>query len=124
MRIPHRTPPITCRPLPNSRRGESAPAASAATWGGRTATPRQTIDSEPPTSQVGRKRPPMSIRKVGAVVDRGGELPGAARVGSRCLEPEDTAFGRVRRGANPGLPWRPAGPGGGGAGGRSRGGGG
>src|SRR5437016_6549363 len=42
--LPHRTPPITCRPLPNSSRGESAPAASAATWDGRTATPRHTID--------------------------------------------------------------------------------
>src|SRR5439155_16770242 len=45
MRKPHLTPPITCRPLPNSRRGESAPAASAATWDGRTTTPRHTIDS-------------------------------------------------------------------------------
>src|SRR6266704_2827495 len=52
MRKPHQTPPITCRPLPNRGRGESAPAASAATWDGRTATPRQTIDSEGPTSQV------------------------------------------------------------------------
>src|SRR5438105_1760159 len=39
MRKPHQTPPITCRPLPNSSRGESAPAASAATWDGRTTTP-------------------------------------------------------------------------------------
>src|SRR2546428_12583555 len=49
---PHLTPPITCRPLPNSSRGESAPAASAATWDGRTATPRQRVGAEGPTSQV------------------------------------------------------------------------
>src|SRR5437588_6695062 len=98
MRIPHRTPPITCRPLPNSCRGESAPAASAATWGGRTATPRQTIDSEGPTSQVGREQATISIRKVGAVVDRGGELPWDAGVGSGRLEDGDQAVGRVAGG--------------------------
>src|SRR6266536_2419712 len=49
---PPPTPPITCRPLPNSSRGESAPAASAATWDGRTATPRQSVNSEAPSSQV------------------------------------------------------------------------
>src|SRR5215831_15600805 len=43
----HPTPDASHHLPPSSqqRRGESAPAASAATWGGRTATPRQTIDS-------------------------------------------------------------------------------
>src|SRR5256885_12908044 len=67
MRKPHQAPPITCRPLPNRGRGESAPAASAATWDGRTATPRQTIDSEGPTSQV-----EVGKRSLGASNKEGG----------------------------------------------------
>src|SRR2546426_11605079 len=80
MRKPHQTPPITCRPLPNRGRGESAPAASAATWDGRTATPWQTIDSEGPPSQVEVKTRvslrARSIGKSGAVVHRVDQLPG------------------------------------------------
>src|SRR2546428_13722538 len=34
MRKPHQTPRLTCRPLPNRDRGESAPAASAPSWYG------------------------------------------------------------------------------------------
>src|SRR5438270_10981468 len=96
----HTTPDASHHLPPSSqpRRGESAPAASAATWGGRTATPRQTIDSEGPTSQVGREQATISIRKVGAVVDRGGELPWDAGVGSGRLEDGDQAVGRVAGG--------------------------
>src|SRR2546430_2971219 len=56
---PAQTTPNASHHLPPSSqpsRGESAPAASAATWDGRTATPRQTIDAEGPTSQVEPER--------------------------------------------------------------------
>src|SRR6266436_5608026 len=45
-------PPLNRRPLPNLSRGESAPAAKAATWGGRTTTPWGTIDVRLPRSQA------------------------------------------------------------------------
>src|SRR6266571_9154340 len=98
MRKPHRTPPITCRPLPNSRRGESAPAASAATWDGRTATPRHTIDLEGPRSQVALEfacGAPPSIRKPGAVVDGVDKLPRGPGIGADRRENRDGAVGRV-----------------------------
>src|SRR5438309_7045350 len=75
--------------FPTQSRGESAPAASAATWDGRTATPRHTIDSQGPPSQVtlefvcGR---PRSIRKPGAVVDRVDEVPTGPGIGAYRLE--------------------------------------
>src|SRR5207302_850748 len=95
---PHLTPPITCRPLPNSCRGESAPAANAATWDGRTATPRHTIDSEGPRSQVAldfSRGAPSSIRKPGAVVDRVNQPPRRPGIGANGLENRDGAVGRV-----------------------------
>ena len=73
------TPPNTRRPLPNLSRGESAPAASAATWGGRTATPPRTIDLPGPASQVGVLRG-ASIWKFLGVVDLAHEGPGGLRI--------------------------------------------
>src|SRR2546425_10343619 len=115
MRKPHQTPPITCRPLPNSSRGESAPAASAATWDGRTTTPRQTIDSEGPPSQVEVKTRvslgARSIGKAGAVVHRVDQLPGSSGVRAGSLEHGDDPVGRVPGGVEtegsgcPREPW-------------------
>src|SRR6185312_2100972 len=46
-------PPSNAALFPTfSSRGESAPAANAATWGGRTTTPGRTIDLVPPSSQA------------------------------------------------------------------------
>src|SRR5207247_10484716 len=104
-RKPHRTPPITCRPLPNSRRGESAPAASAATWDGRTATPRQTIDFEGPASQVGLA--PGAINKVSGRCSRP-PRPASRRPGHRARAPRRSrspcSWCRPRR-RSPGCPW-------------------
>src|SRR5947207_1410189 len=85
--------------FPTRSRGESAPAASAATWDGRTTTPRQTIDSEGPPSQVEVKTRvslgARSIGKSGAVVHRVDQLPGGSGVRAGSLEHGDDPVGRV-----------------------------
>src|SRR5260370_41040552 len=88
-------PPITCRPLPNSRRGESAPATRAATWDGRTGTPRQTIDSPAPRSQDEVKAAEGSVRKTGAVIDGAGELPGRPEARAPRRRHREHSAGRV-----------------------------
>src|SRR5438552_10637607 len=85
--------------FPTRSRGESAPAASAATWDGRTATPRQTIDLQGPLSQVEVKTRvrlgARSIRKSTAVVHRIDQLPGGSGVRAGSLEHGDDAVGRI-----------------------------
>src|SRR5579864_2244214 len=59
-------------------RGESAPASSAATRGGRTATPMETIDPRRPASQVttGDECNTLSIGERSAVINDAGGRPG------------------------------------------------